>query len=204
LWVSNIRVCTLLKLTLQQAFQATQYPRKRLLRDFRYLLEELQIIEITRAAQAKVIEDYLAVLRPNSFRITSESRISIHAFEQTLAERVCGRLDTQEEDIKELENQVNRLLVQTNMSVEILDDDHGKAILVFTIVTLVFLPLSFVTGYLGMNTVDIRNSNIGQGIYWAIALPVTGLVVLLALLVAYKYDDMREGVDGLKRRFSKV
>lgn len=78
------------------------------------------------------------------------------------------------------------------MGVEILDDDHGKAILVFTVVTLVFLPLSFVTSYLGMNTVDIRNQNATQGWFWEIAIPLTAAVIALALLVGYKFETMRE------------
>lgn len=81
---------------------------------------------------------------------------------------------------------------QVAQSVEILEEDHGKAILVFTMVTIVFLPLSFVTGYLGMNTIDIRNSQQNQWLFWAISLPLTSLIVALALLVALRGDSIRE------------
>ena len=92
----------------------------------------------------------------------------------------------------QLEDRVNRLIRLTKMGVEILDDDHGKAILVFTIVTLVFLPLTFVTGFLGMNTVDIRNQDTTQTLFWEMALPLTAAVIGLALLIGYRYEAMME------------
>lgn len=87
---------------------------------------------------------------------------------------------------------MDRQIALTKMGVEILDDDHGKAILVFTVVTLVFLPLSFVTSYMGMNTSDIRNQDAGQGRFWMIAAPLTSLVLGLALLLGYRFETLRE------------
>lgn len=93
------------------------------------------------------------------------------------------------------------MIEDTKTSVEINDDDHGKAILVFTIVTLVFLPLSFVASFLGMNTVDIRNQTANQVLYWIIALPVTAGVVIVALVIGYKYEAMK---DYIERYMGKV
>lgn len=90
---------------------------------------------------------------------------------------------------------MQRLIEATKTSVEINDDDHGKAILVFTIVTLVFLPLSFVTSFLGMNTVDIRNQTSTQSLFWIVALPITAVVVVVALIIGYKYEVMREWAE---------
>jgi Mg2+ and Co2+ transporter CorA len=66
-----------------------------------------------------------------------------------------------------------------------IQEDHGKAILVFTIVSTVFLPMSFVTSYLGMNTSDIRNMTLDQSLFWEVATPFTITVVSLVLVVAY-------------------
>ncbi|KAK4210290.1 hypothetical protein QBC37DRAFT_35864 [Rhypophila decipiens] len=57
-----------------------------------------------------------------------------------------------------------------------------NAIYAFTIVTIVFLPLSAVASIFGMNTSDIRDMDGGQWIYWATAVPVTAVTVLLGLL----------------------
>ena len=81
-------------------------------------------------------------------------------------------------------------------SVEITEEDHGKAIWVFTTVTTIFLPLSFVTSYLGMNTSDIRGMNSSQGIFWAVAVPSTTIIVGLAFMIAYRTNDTLQWLRG--------
>ncbi|KAF3762955.1 putative Mg2+ transporter [Cryphonectria parasitica EP155] len=61
-------------------------------------------------------------------------------------------------------------------------DRHDNAIYAFTIVTIIFLPLSAVASIFGMNTSDVRNMDGGQWVYWAVAVPVTAVVIFLGLL----------------------
>ncbi|KAI0097925.1 hypothetical protein GGR51DRAFT_577712 [Nemania sp. FL0031] len=61
-------------------------------------------------------------------------------------------------------------------------DRHDNAIYAFTIVTIIFLPLSAVASIFGMNTSDVRDMEQGQWIYWAVAVPVTAVVIFLGLL----------------------
>lgn len=77
-------------------------------------------------------------------------------------------------------------------------DRHDNAIYVFTIFTVIFLPLSFVCSFLGMNTADVRDTTHGQSIFWAAALPLTFIVVLIALLVT---DELGEVWITLKDKF---
>lgn len=58
-----------------------------------------------------------------------------------------------------------------------INDWRNNAVIIFTIVTIIFLPLSFVASVFGMNTVDIRDMRQGQWVYWASALPLTAAVV---------------------------
>jgi hypothetical protein len=60
---------------------------------------------------------------------------------------------------------------------EVRKESNSKAITIFTIVTVIFLPLSFVTSYLGMNSVDIRGGTFTQGLFWAIAIPIAASLV---------------------------
>jgi hypothetical protein len=69
---------------------------------------------------------------------------------------------------------------QAESLVDIKIEDHGKAILTFTIVTIIFLPLSFVCSYLGMNTVDIRSTASTQSLFWYTALPLASVLMLTA------------------------
>ena len=60
-------------------------------------------------------------------------------------------------------------------------DRQENAIYAFTLVTIVFLPLSAVASIFGMNTIDVRGMPFGQWLYWAVAVPVTVLVFVVAL-----------------------
>ena len=51
--------------------------------------------------------------------------------------------------------------------------------MIFTTVTVIFLPLSVVASVFGMNTADMRNMESGQWAFWAAALPFTAFVVLI-------------------------
>lgn len=74
---------------------------------------------------------------------------------------------------------------QTAQQVELQMENNNKAVLVFTIVTIIFLPLSVVTSFFGMNVSDIRDMKQGQSLFWAIGLGFTAVVVLVAVLVAF-------------------
>jgi hypothetical protein len=102
-------------------------------------------------------------------------------------------MDSRLEDVS---NHVSRML-------EIQKENNGNAIIVFTIVTIIFLPLSWATSYLGMNTVDVRNLEQGQWLFWTVALPVTTVVIGLAVLVVLKGESIREFLikrEGVKDR----
>ena len=59
---------------------------------------------------------------------------------------------------------------------------QDRALYAFTIVTIIFLPLSFVATVFGMNTSDVRDMEMGQWAYWSTAVPITAVVVFLGLL----------------------
>lgn len=87
----------------------------------------------------------------------------------------------------------------TKQSLEINEEDHGKAIMVFTIVTVIFLPLSFVTSFLGMNTTDIRDMGSSSTLFWAIAIPLTATTMGSVLYIGYNGDDLRDAFSALYR-----
>ncbi|OAA73175.1 Mg2+ transporter protein, CorA-like protein [Cordyceps fumosorosea ARSEF 2679] len=60
-------------------------------------------------------------------------------------------------------------------------DRQENAVYAFTIVTIVFLPLSAVAGIFGMNTSDVRDMDYSQWLFWVVALPVTILVIVVGL-----------------------
>jgi Mg2+ and Co2+ transporter CorA len=56
------------------------------------------------------------------------------------------------------------------------------AIYAFTIITIIFLPLSTVAGILGMNTYDVRNMSTKQWVFWATAIPLMVIIILVCLI----------------------
>jgi Mg2+ and Co2+ transporter CorA len=72
---------------------------------------------------------------------------------------------------------------KARQSISIRTESNEKAILIFTVVTVIFLPLSFVTGYLGMNVEDIRNLSKTQSLFWVISMPITFVIGTIVLLL---------------------
>jgi hypothetical protein len=73
---------------------------------------------------------------------------------------------------------------------------------VFTVVTVIFMPLSFVTSYLGMNTSDIRDMENKQTLFWIIALPLTAVTMGSIIYMAYYNDEIRDSSSSLYKRLT--
>lgn len=95
-------------------------------------------------------------------------------------------------NIDQLLEKSESLTKAVQSGVEARQENHGKAIFVFTIVTVIFLPLSFVTSFLGMNTTDIRDTDNTQILFWVVSLPLTALIIGLSLLIGLKGNEIQE------------
>jgi hypothetical protein len=139
------------------------------------------------------------VLDSSSYRITD--RVRINAFkrlEQPAFESWSATYRDIEKETKKLQNQIAKTTQVLRYNIEVAEEGHSKAILVFTLVTIVFLPLSFVASLFGMNTADMRNLQNTQSLFWAVALPLTAIIGGLSLLVAYGGTQIGERFDGLR------
>ncbi|KAJ9640985.1 hypothetical protein H2199_005653 [Coniosporium tulheliwenetii] len=100
--------------------------------------------------------------------------------------QLLANLEREYVDLCDLRDNSNNLVNRTIQLVNIRLEDHGKAIMVFTIVTVIFLPLSFVATFFGMNVSDIRDMEHTQRLFWIVAATVTaGIVVLTTCLAFY-------------------
>jgi hypothetical protein len=95
-------------------------------------------------------------------------------------------------DLSELKENTNNLVNRTIQLVNIKLEDHSKAILVLTITAVVFMPLSFISSYFGMNFTDIRNTTRTQGLFWTISCSMTIGVVFFSLFIAFYGGDVVE------------
>lgn len=95
-------------------------------------------------------------------------------------------------DLEDLRDNANTLVSRTIQLVNIRLEDHGKAILVFTVVTIIFLPLNFVTSFFGMNTSDIRDMTATQSLFWLVAICVTAGVLGASIFLAFQGGEILE------------
>ena len=70
----------------------------------------------------------------------------------------------------------------------IVSDSQNKAILVFTGVTIVFLPLSFFTSYYGMNLTGIATTAKDETWFWKICGSAALVIVLIVTLGAFQHN----------------
>ncbi|USP82040.1 uncharacterized protein yc1106_09314 [Curvularia clavata] len=173
-------------------FQVNHRPSKRLLRDLNLLQEELSILTSVNTRQANLVRNYLTVLDDATYEKRIPSRQSMFPYERILLGACLENLELVMEDYEDLIRRCGPLANRTKQSLEINEEDHGKAIMVFTVVTVIFLPLSFATSYLGMNTADIRDMDQKQGLFWTIAIPLTVVTVGACLLIGYNGEEIRD------------
>lgn len=149
--------------------------------------EEVEIIKETLEQQEIIIADYQVTVNFDSLGRATTDRTT---------ENIRDYLDGFDLPQKQAES-ARALAAQY---IQLKTESNNKAIVIFTIVTIVFLPLSFVTSYLGMNTADIRNMEARQTLFWSIGVPVTFIVLATALLAAYYgpaiYETIKERVMG--------
>lgn len=181
-----------------------QHPRKKLLHHIHHLEEELAAVRQTIEMSKILLRNYARTLRPESYRITTRLRETMNPVEEEYLKRTYRIANGQLRTLGHLERRSQHLAAQVKRSVEILEEDHGKAILIFTIITTIFLPLSFITSFFGMNTSDIRDMRGGQWLFWAAAVPFTTVIASVVLLMAFKGGDMLEAFGDLRWRMKQM
>ena len=111
----------------------------------------------------------------------SSSRLSATdsgGFRSLLLAECLGVVEHREDEFKRYKEYAEDLEKAIANKVDWTKDRQEKAIYAFTLVTIVFLPLSAISSIFGMNTSDIRDMSEKQWLYWVVAVPVTlGVIV---------------------------
>lgn len=167
-----------------------------MLHDINYFREELLHVKGFYNEQQAVHSTFLTNLldccaEEEAANDQHEENNDLTRVKQTIEKMVIYVNDNQEE-LAEIIEHAEDLRKQLIELVDFKNEDQGKAIFVFTIVTIVFLPLSFVTSYFGMNTRDIRDMEHEQVTYWTVALPVALVTLFLSCFVAFWGESFKE------------
>ncbi|KAH8886417.1 hypothetical protein GQ53DRAFT_343835 [Thozetella sp. PMI_491] len=178
-------------------YQANRRAQRRIFLDVHNLEEELEALRGLVNKQRDQLEWYLDSIDPGNSLFEEDRRFESYQVEKDYTTVQIRKLRRRAADISRLQDRCKALKDQVKQTLEIIEEDHGKAIRVFTIVTLFFLPMSFVTGFMGMNTDDIRNMENTQVLFWSVAVPVTVFVLSLAFVYAYKGDNIEDWVSSV-------
>lgn len=198
-------------------------PSTKLVMDLLQVQEELNIIIQITHQQLDLVQDLQDTILSNVPRNRPASQSSTrppqplathtlaHPFRATFRQhstsgltdpmsQLIENLQREYTDLCDLRDNSTNLLNRTVQLVNIRLEDHGKAILVFTIVTIVFLPMSFVATFFGMNVTDIRNMKQTQEIFWIISACLTAGVVGVAIFLAFYGGTMVENFFKWKEK----
>lgn len=161
--------------------------------------EEVGIINNVLLQQERVLVQFRGYLNPTTFKTPSTARKMRFNFETKGIERILVTIREQLRNCKELKERAAVLAHKNVQLVETLQDDNGRAIFIFTLVTVLFLPLSFVAGFFGMNVIGISGTSSTTWHFWEIALPLTGGIVALCVAVIFRGEDIWFMCAGLPR-----
>lgn len=161
-----------------------KHSSRRLLQKLNAFEEEVEVISKVLLQQINVLRKFRRCLDPAEFERPTIVRKMRFEFEKQEIDRILEHIWEQLRYCKELRERAKVLAVQNVQLVETLADDNSRAIFVFTFITVLFLPLSFVAGFFGMNLLADSTKGVAQ--FWYIAVPLTvGILVLCAIFVAW-------------------
>ncbi|KAJ4295507.1 hypothetical protein N0V90_007520 [Kalmusia sp. IMI 367209] len=122
-------------------YQVHRYPRKRLLPKIHALQDELTVVQMVNGWQQEAYTNFMEIMDVNAIKRKHDELFAEFVVEKKCLKLGLRLLRTRATEIEALTNWTRDLRDQLKESMEILEEDHGKAIMVFTMVTTIFLPL---------------------------------------------------------------
>ena len=161
-----------------------------LLSNLNAFVEEATVIGDVLKQQMNVLLQFRASLDPTQYHNPTIARHLQFRYESQEIDRILIRIREQVRVFDELCERAKQLSQENVQLVETSQEQNGKYIFVFTVVTILFLPPSFVSSFFGMNMHGIMDISWGVKHFWEIAVPLTAGVVVAALIFARTIDRM--------------
>ena len=182
-----------------QTLKVKNEASRRLLQRLNGFQEEITIVKDVLKEQDNVLSGLRASLDPKTFSTPSITRKLRYNFECKAIDNILIKIREQIKNCDELIQRAESLAVQNVQLVETFQDDNSKAIFVFTIVTVLFLPMSFVASFFGMNVIGLSATTTPLKHFWVIALPLTFGIVIPCTVIALKGEEVYFGVAKIYR-----
>jgi Mg2+ and Co2+ transporter CorA len=160
-------------------------PSRRLLQELNNYTEEVGIILQVKKEQCEVLSALRETLNPASYTKVDPLRHMQFRREEKFINDLILDILKQLQDYDELRKRALRLTIENVQLVETEQDENSTAILLFTIVTIIFLPLTFVTAFFGMDLV-MRSTGSSTTHFWVVAGPLTAGVAIFCGIIKYR------------------
>jgi len=154
--------------------------------------------------QDNVLSSLRVSLDPKTFSTPSITRKLRYSFECNAIDRILDKIREQMKNCDELIERAKSHAVQNVQLVETFQDDNSKAIFVFTMVTILFLPMSFVAGFFGMNVVGLSAETTTLKHFWTVSLSLTFGIVIPCTMIALKGEEVFFGFARMYRSIKRL
>ena len=169
----------------------------KLVRDYLSCVDELTTVKLIYSKKYDLFKGMQQDVRKFETEDNRGKRMPDNPLGESAPERVKWALTM----VKDQHDCYERLLIDTKQSMEalfqlrsieqnelaIVSDSQNKAILIFTGVTIVFLPLSFFTSYYGMNLSSITGTERTEAYFWKLCGSIAFFIVLFVSLGAFRH-----------------
>ncbi|KAK2046784.1 hypothetical protein LZ31DRAFT_540234 [Colletotrichum somersetense] len=165
-------------------------PSKRQIPQIGALSNELNLLKDVVELQKDYVESFYVLIMPETLHPSLAKELDREKLFGIESDLLSELLDTVKQDDESLDVTLelcNALKGLTSELTEIMADDQGRAVFVFTVVTVTFLPLSFVASYLSMSGgTDGLGMEWGdvQARFWMVAGPLTVAVAVFCFYIA--------------------
>ncbi|KAL8664490.1 MAG: hypothetical protein Q9202_003040 [Teloschistes flavicans] len=169
----------------------------KLVRDYLACVDELTTVKQICAKQVHLFKGMQQDVRKFESEDNRARRLPDNPQGETMQARIKWALNM----VKKRHDQFENLLIEAQQSMEalfqlrsieqnelaIVSDSQNKAVLIFTGVTIVFLPLSFFTSYYGMNLSTIVNTERTEAYFWKLCGTIAFIIVVVVALGATRH-----------------
>ncbi|KAK4888700.1 hypothetical protein LTR27_012439 [Elasticomyces elasticus] len=141
-------------------------------------LKSLRPLRNELTAASIVLQTQLELLQSLEQAVAGRSKYRGYTDQpQRLTAALVGWARIRQAAIPSLDGLANELRQECEAQHADMEDWRSKTGIIFTTVTVIFLPLSVVAGIFGMNTRDVRDMEQSQWVFWATAVPFTLFVM---------------------------
>ncbi|EKG15467.1 Mg2+ transporter protein CorA-like/Zinc transport protein ZntB [Macrophomina phaseolina MS6] len=163
-----------------------------------FLKQEIEAIKAVLNQQLNVLNDFSQALDQRSEAAVGGGYLDTgYSVEPVIVSNCIAAVEAKLRSFEDMRLAAANLQATNLQMIDSNKDRQEAAVYAFTIVTIIFLPMSFVSGFLGMNTADIRDMPHQQWVFWAAAIPLTILIILLGLVWAGELGNAWRGCLGV-------